>query len=127
MVREIGFTDFNQIENMMKDKLNKILTNNKDSLDEIVENVESISLEDLRASATAARNSVQEIENSIQEIESSFIDDPTQEIETNFIDDPTQVVPGTNYPYRELVGFDKLLQTWEGEYNNNLVQLLKLN
>ena len=31
------------------------------------------------------------------------------------------------YPYRELVGLDQTLQTWDGEYNNNLVKLLELN
>ena len=32
-----------------------------------------------------------------------------------------------SYPYRELVDLDQTLQTWDGEYNNNLVKLLELN
>ena len=45
-------------------------------------------------------------------------------IEKIFINNPNQIVPGTNYPYRELVGLDKELQTWEGGRNNNLVKFI---
>ena len=98
---------FEELKPELSQKARAALQNSKEQLNNL-RDVSSIPLEDLGASATAVLNSV-------------------QEIETSFIDDPTQVVPGTNYPYRELVGFDKRLQTWEGEYNNNLVELLKLN
>ena len=98
---------FEELKPELSQKARAALQNSKEQLNDLYD-VSSIPLEDLGASATAVLNSV-------------------QEIETSFIDDPTQVVPGTNYPYRELVGFDKRLQTWEGEYNNNLVELLKLN
>ena len=101
---------FDKIDQKLKAKA--ALQNIKKELNNI--DVENIPLENLGESAAAVFNSV-------QEIETSFINNDTMQF------DPDQVVPGTNYPYRELVGFDKRLQTWEGEYNNNLVELLKLN
>ena len=101
---------FDKIDQKLKAKA--ALQNIKKELNNI--DVENIPLENLGESAAA-------VFNSMQEIETSFINNDTMQF------DPDQVVPGTNYPYRELVGFDKRLQTWEGEYNNNLVELLKLN
>ena len=101
---------FDKIDQKLKAKA--ALQNIKKELNNI--DVENIPLENLGESAAA-------VFNSMQEIETSFINNDTMQF------DPDQVVSGTNYPYRELVGFDKRLQTWEGEYNNNLVELLKLN
>ena len=48
-------------------------------------------------------------------------------IENVYINDPNQIVPGTEHPYRELLGLDKKLQTMEGAYANHLIELVRKN